>query len=177
MCSYILLRESSVMPNNTLEEKEVELEEEKELSCTRKRPKCAGSVVQSQQEIEVLAIENVNKGPGFLSLEESAYVVQSNVEANVCSQGDIRGSTTQEVTARAKLNDFCSAIGWKYPKYDFAEQGPNKNLFTCKATVHVDAITDTIVECFSESKPQKKAAREQAAQGILWCLRCLGHVK
>ena len=87
-------------------------------------------------------------------------------------------STSKRPEARSALNKLCSAIGWKYPTYDFEEQGPpDTKLFTCKVTVHVDTITDTVVECFSDPKPLMKAAQEQAAQGVLWCLKCLRHVK
>ncbi|CAM0951371.1 unnamed protein product [Alopecurus aequalis] len=166
-------QESSIMPINAREEGEFKLEEKE---C--KKPKFAGSIVQPQQEIEVLATENNNKGHGDPSLKESVYVVQSNGEANGCSEGHVHGSTNKELAARPRLAQLCSAVGWKHPTYDFGEQGLNHTkLFTCKVTVHVETFTDTVVECLSEPKPQKKAAQEQAAQGVLWCLKRLGHVK
>lgn len=170
------------MPINTLKEEEVELEEEK-----HKRPKISGSIVQPQQEIEVPAIEKEKKGHGVLAFKVSAgkkpmdgvsdYVVQSTGEANDCSEGQAHGSASKEPAAWYRLNTICSAIGWKAPLYEFEEQGPLRNkLFTCKVTVHVDTITSTDVESFSEPKRQKKAAREHAAQGALWCLKHFGHV-
>lgn len=68
-----------------------------DLLCKCKRPKFAGSIVQSQQEIEVTAMEKEKKGHGVLSLEVSVdkkpmdgvtdYVVQSTGEGNSFSKG------------------------------------------------------------------------------------------
>jgi len=164
------------MPINTQEEK-FEFEE-KELSCTTKKPKFTGCVVQPQQEIEVVATESKNKEHGNPPLKGSASVVQSNGEANRCDDGHVHDSTNKGQAARSRLAQLCSAIGWKNPTYDFEEQGlHHTKLFSCKVTVRVETFSDTIVECCSEPKPQKKAAQEQAAQGVLWCLKKLGHVK
>lgn len=156
------------MPTNTQEEVELE---EKELVCTTKKPKFAECIVQPQQEIEVVATES--EGHCDTSLKESASLVQSG-----CSEGHVHDSANKELAARSRLAQLCSAIGWENPTFDFEEQGQHHTkLFTCKATVHVETFTDTIVECLSEPKSQKKAAQEQAAQGVLWCLKYLGHVK
>ncbi|KAM0888269.1 hypothetical protein ACQ4PT_028483 [Festuca glaucescens] len=168
--------QASIMPINTLKE-ELELEE-KELVCAHKKSKFTESVVQQQQETEVLSVEGEHKGHDDPSLKDSACVVQSNGEANGCSEELLSGSTNKELPARLRLAQLCSTIGWKCPTYDFEDQGFNHTkLFTCKVTVHVETYSDTVVECCSEPKPQKNAAQEQAAQGVLWCLKCLGHVK
>jgi len=164
------------MPINT-QDKELELEE-KELSCSTKKPKFTGCIVQPQQEIEVVATESKNKEHGDPSLKGSASVVRTNGEANIRSDGRVHDSANKEQAARSRLAHLCGAIGWKHPTYDFEEQGlHHTKLFTCKVTVLVETFSDTIVECCSEPKPQKKAAQEQAAQGVLWCLKKLGHVK
>uniref|UniRef100_A0A453KXD8 DRBM domain-containing protein n=1 Tax=Aegilops tauschii subsp. strangulata TaxID=200361 RepID=A0A453KXD8_AEGTS len=83
-----------------------------------------------------------------------------------------------EPEARLRLAQLCSAIGWKSPTYEFEEHGHgHTKLFTCKVSVLVETFTDTVVECISEPKPQKRAAEEQGAEGVLWTLKCLGHVK
>lgn len=167
--------ESSIMPINAREEGELNLEEKE---CTKKKPKFTGPIVQPQLEIEVLATESNNTEHGDPLPSEPAYVVQSNGEANGCSQGHVHGSTNKELAARSRLAQLCSGVGWKHPTYDFEEQGlHHTKLFTCKVTVHVETFSDTIVESLSEPKPQKKAAQEEAARGVLWCLKCLGHVK
>jgi hypothetical protein len=33
------------------------------------------------------------------------------------------GSTNKELPARSRLDQLCSAIGWKCPTYDFEDQG------------------------------------------------------
>ncbi|KAK1630806.1 hypothetical protein QYE76_005121 [Lolium multiflorum] len=169
-------QQASIMPINTPKE-EMELKE-KELVCAHKKSKFAESVVQQQQETEVLAVESEHKGHGDPSLKDSASVVQSNGEANGCSEGLVSGSTNKELPARSRLDQLCSTIGWKCPTYDFEDQGfYHTKLFKCKVTVHVETFSDTVVECYSEPNPQKEAAQEQASQGVLWCLKCLGHVK
>ncbi|KAE8819125.1 Endoribonuclease Dicer-like protein 4 [Hordeum vulgare] len=167
-------QEPSIMPINTMAEKEFE---EKEVLCTHKKPKATGCVAQPQQEIK-LAIESEDKGHDDPSLKESACVVLSNGDANGCSEGHVLGGANKEAAARSRLSQICSAIGWKCPTYEFEEHGRgHTKLFTCKATVHVETFTDTVVECVSEPKPQMRAAQEQGAQGVLWTLKCLGHVK
>ncbi|VAI32800.1 unnamed protein product [Triticum turgidum subsp. durum] len=166
-------QEPSIMPINTTE-KELE---EKEVLCTHKKPKATGCVAQPQQEIE-LAIESDNKGHGDPSPKESACVVLSNGEANGCSEGHVLGGANEEPEASSRLAQLCSAIGWKSPTYEFQEHGhDHTKLFTCKVSVLVETFTDTVVECISEPKPQKRAAQEQGAQGVLWTLKRLGHVK
>ncbi|VAI18044.1 unnamed protein product [Triticum turgidum subsp. durum] len=167
-------QEPSIMPINTRTEKELE---EKEVLCTHKKPKATGCVAQPQQEIE-LAIESENKGHGDPSPKESACVVLSNGEANGCSEGHVLGGANEEPEARSRLAQLCSAIGWKSPTYEFQEHGHgHTKLFTCKVSVLVETFTDTVVECISEPKPQKRAAQEQGAEGVLWTLKRLGHVK
>uniref|UniRef100_A0A8R7UJ84 DRBM domain-containing protein n=2 Tax=Triticum urartu TaxID=4572 RepID=A0A8R7UJ84_TRIUA len=160
-------QEPSIMPINTRTEKELE----EKVLCTHKKPKATGCVAQPQQEIE-LAIESENKGHGDPSPKESACVVLSNGEANGCS------GANEEPEARSRLAQLCSAIGWKSPTYEFQEHGHgHTKLFTCKVSVLVETFTDTVVECISEPKPQKRAAQEQGAEGVLWTLKRLGHVK
>ncbi|XP_062194032.1 endoribonuclease Dicer homolog 4-like [Phragmites australis] len=177
---------STIMPS----EEEVELEEEKDLLVKHKRAKFSGSIVQPQQGIEVSDTES--KVPDVLSLKVSAgkdprdgltdCAVQISGEANGCSKGHVQHVTgisfTGNESARSRLPKICTAIGWKEPSYEFEEQGPPHNkLFTCKITVHVDGIVNTVMECFGDPKRQKKAAQEHAAQGALWCLERYGHAK
>ncbi|XP_023156461.1 uncharacterized protein [Zea mays] len=87
-------------------------------------------------------------------------------------------SANSNTSASSRLPKICKAAGWKEPSFDFEEQGPPHNrVFTCKVTVHLDELVNTIMECFSDPKPKKKAARENAAQGALWCLERSGYVK
>lgn len=88
-----------------------------------------------------------------------------------------RGYTGNQ-PARLRLPKICAAIGWKEPSFDFEEQGPPHNkLFTCKVTVHLEGLVNTVMECFSDPKPKKKAAQDHAAQAALWCLERFGHAK
>jgi hypothetical protein len=59
--------------------------------CAPKKPKFTESVVQQQQETQVLAVESEHKGHGDPSLKDSACVVQSDGEANGCSEGLVSG--------------------------------------------------------------------------------------
>lgn len=51
-----------------------------------------------------------------------------------------------------------------------------KNRFTFKVTIQIEGVTSTVLECFSESMPRKKAAEGQAAEGALWYLEQLGYI-
>ncbi|KAL6656010.1 hypothetical protein ACP70R_006836 [Stipagrostis hirtigluma subsp. patula] len=178
-------QEFSIMPVNTWEE-ELELEEEKDMLVRRKRTKFSGSIVQPQHGIEASDMEN--GVPDVLSLQISAgkdsmggltdCAVQGSGKANGCSTGRAhRISFSGNESATLRLPRVCTAIGWKEPLYDFDEQGPPHNkLFRCRVTVHVDTIVNTVLECFSDPKCQKKAAQEHAAQGALWYLKHCGHV-
>nr|CAD1825693.1 unnamed protein product [Ananas comosus var. bracteatus] len=80
-------------------------------------------------------------------------------------------------TARTKLFEICASNYWKAPLFELCQEGPvHGRMFTCKVTMEVDTITTTILECFSEPKRKKKAAREHAAEGALWYLEHLGTV-
>ncbi|TVU09525.1 hypothetical protein EJB05_43007 [Eragrostis curvula] len=159
-------------------EKEVGLKEEKDLFVSCKRTKISGSIVQQQQGVE--ASDKENKVPDALVHKVSVGMDAMNrpTDSEVKSTGEANGCSKGNEPARSKLQRICSAYHIKGPLYDFKEQGPPRNkLFTCKVTIHVDSIVNTVVECFSDPKPQKKAAQEHAAQGAVWCLAHYGYVK
>ncbi|WVZ64956.1 hypothetical protein U9M48_014398 [Paspalum notatum var. saurae] len=179
----LMKHKSIAVPINTSEE-EVQLEDENNVLVKRRRTEFSGSIVLPQQVVEVPDMENkvpdglpaqVSNGKDSMVVTECA--VQSSTEVNGCSNGHVRGFPVTG-SASSRLPKICSAIGWKEPLYDFEERGPPHNkLFRCKVTVRMEGLSDTIVECFGNPKPQKKAAKEHAAQGALWCLERFGHVK
>uniref|UniRef100_A0A0E0M187 DRBM domain-containing protein n=1 Tax=Oryza punctata TaxID=4537 RepID=A0A0E0M187_ORYPU len=183
------VQQDSIIPVNTWEEDELELEEEeclnssrfcKGLLCKRKRAKFSDSTVRQQQGIEAAAVDKVMEEAAALSLGVSASKVPVHVATGRVEQSNggakHANGTTDNEPARLRLHKVCSAAHWKEPSYDFEEQGPSHlKLFTCKVTIHVDTVTSTIVECISEPKRCKKAAQEHAAQGALWYLKIFGH--
>lgn len=169
---------SIAVPINTSEEK-VQLEDENDLLVKRRRTEISGFIVQPQQAIKAPDMEN--KVPGGLPAEVSngndPMDVLTDFAAQICVNGNVPGLPVTG-TAISRLPKICTAIGWKEPRYDFEERGPPHNrLFTCKVTVHMEGLTDTVVECFGNPKPRKKAAQEDAARGALWCLERFGHAK
>ncbi|XP_039834780.1 endoribonuclease Dicer homolog 4-like isoform X2 [Panicum virgatum] len=176
----------SAVPINTSEE-EVGLQDRNTELVKRRKTGFSGSIVQPQQEIEVSAMEN--NVPDGLPVEVSTgndpmdvltdCAVQSSGEANSRSEGRVRSiSFTVNGPARLRLPKICAAFGWKEPSFDFEKQGPPHNiLFTCKVTVRLEGLVNTVIECFGDPKPQKKAAQDHAAQGALWCLERFGHIK
>ncbi|CAL5081452.1 unnamed protein product [Urochloa decumbens] len=173
----------SAVPINT--SKEVELKDTDAVLVKRRRIEFSGSTVQPQQDIEVSDMEK--KTPNGLPVEVSTgdnpmdmltdCAVQSSGEVNGCNNENIRSIPfTGNEPARLKLPKLCVKIGWKIPSFDFEEQGPPHNkLFICKVTVHVEGLVNTVMECFGDPKPKKKAAQEHAAQAALWCLERFGH--
>jgi len=154
---------------------EVESEDGNDLVAKRRRTEVSGSIIQLQQQIEVFGMEN--KAPAGLKVEDSTGKDPMDV-LNSCAvqnSGQANGRSTEPASLR--LLKICKVIGWKEPQFDFEEQGPQHNkTFKCKVTVHLDGLLNTIMECFSEPNPRKKAARENAAQGALWCLQRSGYV-
>ncbi|KAF0911456.1 hypothetical protein E2562_008327 [Oryza meyeriana var. granulata] len=112
---------------------------------------------------------------GVSDSKEPVFGANGRVEQSNGGTKHANGTTDNELS-RLRLHKICSATHWKEPSYDFKEQGPSDlRLFTCKVTIHVDTVTNTIVECISEPKRYKKAAQEHAAQGALWYLKIFGH--
>jgi hypothetical protein len=52
----------------------------------------------------------------------------------------------------------------------------NSRRFTYKVTVQIKGPSETLLECYSDAKLQKKAAQEHAAQGALWYLKQDGYL-
>ncbi|CAN0919701.1 Endoribonuclease Dicer homolog 4 [Linum grandiflorum] len=83
------------------------------------------------------------------------------------------------VSEKQMLHEFCSVKQWKPPVYECCfEDGPShRKTFICKVMVEVaveKAESCTILECYSNPMPQKKAAAEHASSGAIWCLKKLG---
>ncbi|XP_066382321.1 dicer-like protein 4 isoform X2 [Miscanthus floridulus] len=155
---------------------EVESEDGNDLLVKRRRTEASGSTVQLQQQIEVFGMEN--KASSGLPVEDSTGKAPMDVLSSCAVQNSGQANGCRNESATSRLLKICKAIGWKEPSYDFEEQGPqHSKIFKCKVTVHLDGLLSTIMECFSDPKPKKKAARENAAQGALWCLKRSGYVK
>nr|TKV91790.1 hypothetical protein SEVIR_9G121201v2 [Setaria viridis] len=164
----------SAVPINTSVE-ELELEDKSAVLVKRRRIEFLGSIVQPQQGIEV---DMEHKVADDLPVEISTGDDPMDVliDCAMQSSGDANGCGNQP--ARLRLPKICAAIGWKEPSFDFEEQGPPHNkLFTCKVTVHLEGLVNTVMECFGDPKPKKKAAQDHAAQAALWCLERFGHAK
>jgi hypothetical protein len=52
----------------------------------------------------------------------------------------------------------------------------NSRRFTYKVAVQIKGPTETLLECYSDAKLQKKAAQEHAALGALWYLKQDGYL-
>nr|TKW33148.1 hypothetical protein SEVIR_2G213600v2 [Setaria viridis] len=164
----------SAVPINTSLEK-LELEDKSAVLVKRRRIEFLGSIVQPQQDIEV---DMEHKVADDLPVEISTGDDPMDVLTGCAMQssGDANGCGNEP--ARLRLPKICAAIGWKEPSFDFEEQGPPHNkLFICKVTVHLEGLVNTVMECFSDPKPKKKAAQDHAAQAALWCLERFGHAK
>lgn len=81
-------------------------------------------------------------------------------------------------TAKSFLFELCAASYWETPKFELCkEEGPSHlRRFTYKVTVKIRGPSETILECYSDAMPQKKAAQEHAAQGALWYLKQDGYL-
>ncbi|KAI4331482.1 hypothetical protein MLD38_029670 [Melastoma candidum] len=80
-------------------------------------------------------------------------------------------------SAKSKLYEVCASRHWKPPSFDCCiVRGPiHCRKFGYKVSVAVEGKEAVIVECFGELRPAKKAAAEQAAEGVLWYLKHLGY--
>ncbi|KAG8056757.1 hypothetical protein GUJ93_ZPchr0002g23521 [Zizania palustris] len=182
-------QKSAFIPVNTWWEDELELEEGEGLICKRKRAKFSDSTMPQKKGIEIAVAEKVKEATAAPPLGVSVvkyetegaidHVDLSGDRANGYNKEHANGSTcTSKEPARLRLHEICSAAHWKEPLYNFEEQGPSHaKLFTCKVTIHVETWTNTVLECMSEPKRQKKAAQEHAAQAALWYLNIFGHSK
>lgn len=92
------------------------------------------------------------------------------------NQLEMNGMVTNK-SARSQLFEICAANYWSHPSFVCCkEDGPSHlRMFTFQVTIQVDGAASTILECYGESKPQKKAAQEHAAAGALWYLNHLGY--
>ncbi|KQJ83511.1 hypothetical protein BRADI_5g15337v3 [Brachypodium distachyon] len=72
-------------------------------------------------------------------------------------------------TAKSFLFELCAASYWKPPEFQLCiEEGPSHlRRFTYKVIVQIRGPSETLLECYSDAKLQKKAAQEHAAQGAL----------
>lgn len=92
------------------------------------------------------------------------------------NQLQMNGSQTNK-SARSQLFEICAANYWAPPSFMCCkDEGPSHlRMFTFMVTIQVDGATSELLECYSEPKPQKKAAQEHAAVGALWYLKHLGY--
>ncbi|XP_039033986.1 ribonuclease 3-like protein 1 [Hibiscus syriacus] len=80
----------------------------------------------------------------------------------------------RRAAAKSQLHEICAANNWKHPLYECCkEEGPcHMKLFTFKVVVEMqEESSTTILECFSDPRPNKKMAADRAAEGALWYLR------
>ncbi|KAM0933868.1 hypothetical protein DsansV1_C34g0226131 [Dioscorea sansibarensis] len=103
--------------------------------------------------------------------------LQRQIQQNIEISND-HMETVGKKSARSKLYEICAAYCWNRPVFVCCkEEGPSHlKMFTCMVTVKADGGNSVCLECFSDPKPQKKAAEEHAAQGALWCLSGLGYL-
>lgn len=50
------------------------------------------------------------------------------------------------------------------------------NRFTYKVVVEIDDAANKVLECYGEAKSRKKDAEHDAAEGVLWYLKCEGYL-
>ncbi|KAJ4958671.1 hypothetical protein NE237_025782 [Protea cynaroides] len=81
-------------------------------------------------------------------------------------------------SAKSLLYEIFAINYWKLPTFEcYKEDGPDHlKMFIFKVTVEMDEASKTVVECFSEPRPSKKAAAEHAAEGVLWYLKHQGYL-
>ncbi|KAK8962740.1 hypothetical protein KSP40_PGU006191 [Platanthera guangdongensis] len=100
-----------------------------------------------------------------------------NKKATESDQG-IQSDIQNKKSAKSRLLEICAANYWSPPLFRCCnEEGPSHlRNFTFVVTVDVVGPTCTILECYGESRPQKKAAQDHAAQGAVWYLERLGYI-
>ncbi|KAL0915263.1 hypothetical protein M5K25_015666 [Dendrobium thyrsiflorum] len=80
-----------------------------------------------------------------------------------------RDDIESKKSAKSRLLEICAANYWSPPLFKCCkEEGPcHLKGFTFKVTMQIEGVTCTVLECFSESMPRKKAAEMKAAEGAL----------
>ncbi|ONK76677.1 uncharacterized protein A4U43_C03F30890 [Asparagus officinalis] len=133
-------------------------------------------IVYNEQPITAL---NNNFLPKYLSQEPERTPSKSLQDQEVtCSKFRIQEKMETSPTAKMRLYEICVAKHWKRPSFVLCkEEGPNdRKMFTFRVIVHIEGISSTLLECYSEPKQQKRAAQENAAEGALWYLKHLGYL-
>ncbi|KAL0415401.1 UNVERIFIED_CONTAM: Ribonuclease 3-like protein 1 [Sesamum latifolium] len=102
---------------------------------------------------------------------------ESTTENNSTSAGSSTKDAARKRSAKADLHELCAQEHWKQPVFECCnEEGPDHNkLFTFKVLVETEEESTAVLECFSNPRPNKKAAAEDAAEGALWCLKHMGY--
>ncbi|KAF5182541.1 Dicer-like protein, partial [Thalictrum thalictroides] len=88
------------------------------------------------------------------------------------------GGIPPSISNISRLFELCTVKFWKPPMFECVkEEGlSHLKLFTFKVTVEIIEDKRTILECFSDPRPKKKAAQEHAAEGALWYLKHQGYL-
>ncbi|XP_020599927.1 endoribonuclease Dicer homolog 4 isoform X2 [Phalaenopsis equestris] len=107
----------------------------------------------------------------FLQCFDSNKVTESSVQEN-------RDDVDRKKSAKSRLLEICATYYWSPPLFKCCkEEGPcHLKMFTFKVTIQIEGAACTVLECYSESRPRKRAAEEQAAEGALWYLEQLGYI-
>ncbi|URE34705.1 hypothetical protein MUK42_13295 [Musa troglodytarum] len=130
---------------------------------------CSGNPCSSRMELtRADTSESCNGNNGQIQQTMSDYV-----EISGTSPG-----TLAHKTAKSRLMEICATNHWGDPLFECCkEEGPSHlKMFTYKVAVEVQHESSVCLECFSEPKPQKKAAQDHAAEGALWYLKHIGYI-
>ncbi|KAF7843208.1 ribonuclease 3-like protein 1 [Senna tora] len=139
---------------------------------------------------------NPNRAMKFVKSDEASRKSRTRTLSNVdgssdssCKTSEARGNTTSDTdsvdegmkqgSARSNLYEICAASHWKRPIFECCkEEGPShRRKFTFKVVLEIEAAPETIIECYGSPHQKKKRAADHAAEGALWYLKHLGHVK
>ncbi|URE34710.1 hypothetical protein MUK42_13295 [Musa troglodytarum] len=138
---------------------------------------CSGNPCSSRMELtRADTSESCNGNNGQIQQTMSDYV-----EISGTSPGGNHTETTGTLahkTAKSRLMEICATNHWGDPLFECCkEEGPSHlKMFTYKVAVEVQHESSVCLECFSEPKPQKKAAQDHAAEGALWYLKHIGYI-
>ncbi|XP_009418500.3 endoribonuclease Dicer homolog 4 isoform X1 [Musa acuminata AAA Group] len=136
---------------------------------------CSGNSWSSRKELtRADASESCNGNHGQIQQTVSDYVEISGTSPGG-NHTETAGALAHK-TAKSRLMEICATNHWRDPLFECCkEEGPSHlKMFTYKVTVEVEHESSVCLECFSEPRPQKKAAQDHAAEGALWYLRHIG---
>lgn len=166
----VLQLQNTMLEAHDILDKRTDQEMEMSSLCSSNEFYTTSSEDKSPSSTGEAAISTINdQMVGCLEIEANSNVEDGTHQEPIC--------TPINKTAVTRLFEICAACNWNTPEFVLRKvDGPiHQRRFTYKVIVEVENITYTKLECFSEPRTEKIAAREHAAEGALWFLKHLGH--